>query len=395
MARADRIAFVAPRFAEGGTVGGAETLLKNLAEHAAAAGRGVTFLTTCAQSHFSWENTLPPGQRKIGNLDVHFFSVDADRDASAFLEAQAQIDCGGAVPTQIEETWIKHSVNSRALCDYLKAHGGDFDRILAGPYLFGVTYHAAQIWPEKTFLVPCLHDEVFAYLSIMRGMFDRVAGCLFNSEPERDLAQRLYAFPAAKSAVVGMGLDPFEADTTAFAKRRGLTVPYVMYSGRREMLKGTPLLCSYMHAFRERTQRDLKLVCTGSGPIEAPPEFVEHILDLGFVSEQEKHEAMAGAIAFVHPSVNESFGIVLLEAWLAGTPGLVHAKSAVLRWQCEQANGGLWFRHYPDFEEALLRLLDDPPLRRALGQNGRAYVLRTYAWPAVEQRLFQALDNLG
>lgn len=392
MPRADRIAFIAPRFAEGGTVGGAETLLKNLADHAAAAGRRVTFLTTCAQSHFSWENTLPPGQRKIGQLDVHFFPVDADRNVGEFLRAQALIDRGGEVSARDEEIWIRNSVNSRALCDFLREHGGEFDRILAGPYLFGVTYHAAQVWPEKTLLVPCLHDEVFAYLNLMHGMFAGVAGCLFNSAPERELARRLYNFPDAKSAVVGMGLDAFEADPTAFAKRRGLDQPYVMYSGRREMLKGTPLLCAYLNAFRARTGRDLKLVCTGSGPIEAPPEFADHILDLGFVSEEEKREAMAGAVAFIHPSVNESFGIVLLEAWLAGTPGLVHAKSAVLRWQCEESNGGLWFRHYPDFEEALLRLLDDPTLRRALGQNGRAYVQRAYAWPAVEQRLFQALD---
>ena len=92
MPRADRIAFIAPRFAEGGTVGGAETLLKNLADHAAAAGRHVTFLTTCAQSHFSWENTLPAGRRQIGQLDVHFFPVDPDRDVGEFLRVQAQID---------------------------------------------------------------------------------------------------------------------------------------------------------------------------------------------------------------------------------------------------------------------------------------------------------------
>ena len=392
MPRADRLVFIAPRFAEHGTVGGAETLLKNLAEHAATAGRRVTFLTTCAQNHFSWENTLPPGQRRVGNLDVHFFPVDADRNVSAFLRVQSQIDHGAPLGPHDEETWIQNSVNSRALCEHLRTHGGDYDRVLAGPYLFGVTYNASRIWPEKTFLVPCLHDENFAYLGIMRGMFDRVAGCLFNSAPERELAQRLYAFPAAKSAVVGMGLDPFEVDATAFAKRRGLDKPYVIYSGRRELLKGTPLLCDYLHAFRERTGRDVKLVCTGSGPIEAPTDLQEHILDLGFVSEQEKHEAMAGAVAFVHPSVNESFGIVLLEAWLARTPGLVHAKSAVLRWQCQQANGGLWFRHYPDFEEALLRLLDDPALRGTLGENGRRYVQTAYAWPAVEHRLFSALD---
>ena len=395
MSRAARLAFIAPRFSEAGTIGGAETLLKRLAEQAAAAGRHVTFLTTCAQDHFSWANTLPPGRRRCGNLDVHFFPVDADRDVAAFLRIQAQIDHRAPLAPAEEETWIQNSVNSRALCEHLRAHGGDYDRILVGPYLFGVTYNASRVWPEKTLLVPCLHDEPFAYLGIMRGMFDRVAGCLFNSGPERELARRLYAFPDAKGAVVGMGLTPFEADPAAFARRRGLPQPYVMYSGRREPLKGTPLLCDYLLAFRERTGRDVKLVLTGSGPVDAPPALQEHVFDAGFVSEEDKHAAMAGAVAFVHPSVNESFGIVLLEAWLAGTPGLVHADSAVLRWQCRESGGGLWFRHYPDFEEALLRLLDDPPLRRALGESGRQYVRRAYAWPAVEQRLFQALEQLG
>jgi|GEM_PF-5132311 len=48
--------------------------------------------------------------------------------------------------------------------------------------------------------------------------------------------------------------------------------------------------------------------------------------------------------------------------------------------------------HHDPAEADVLRLLDDPPLRRALGAAGRAYVQRTYAWPAVEQRLFAALD---
>jgi glycosyltransferase involved in cell wall biosynthesis len=119
------------------------------------------------------------------------------------------------------------------------------------------------------------------------------------------------------------------------------------------------------------------------------------ITDLGFVSEQEKQEAMAGALAFVHPSLNESLGIVLLEAWLAGTPGLVHAGSAVLRWQCRSSGGGLWFRHYPDFEEMLKRLMDNPDLRQQMGAAGRAYVLRAYNQNAVDERLFSALEKVA
>ena len=394
MPTAKNIAFISPRFSEQGTVGGAETLLKKLAEHAAAAGRKVTFLTTCAESHFTWENKIPPGQRRIGNLDVHYFPVDK-RDTAAFAQIQQAICSGGHFTPADEETWARNSVNSEALYQHLREHGADYDRIVMGPYLFGLIIAASRIHPDKTILVPCLHDEAFAYLGLMKKMFAAVRGLMFNAEPEQDFARRIFDIPDSKCFVVGMGIDPFQADPKSFAARRGLTSPYLMYSGRREGGKGTPLLCEYVNAFRERTGKDIKLVFTGSGPIEAPSELVPHILDLGFVSEQEKHDAMAGALAFVHPSTLESFGIVLLESFLAGTPALVHAGSEVLRWQCRKSGGGLWFRHYPDFEEELSLLLSNEDLRKRMGAAGREYVQKEYSWESVEKRLFDALDRNG
>ncbi|MCB1102904.1 MAG: hypothetical protein KDL10_11100, partial [Kiritimatiellae bacterium] len=65
MTTARRIAFVSPRFSPEGTVGGAETLLKALAEQAAAAGRDITFLTTCAKDHFTWNNVREPGTETV------------------------------------------------------------------------------------------------------------------------------------------------------------------------------------------------------------------------------------------------------------------------------------------------------------------------------------------
>ncbi|HOW96390.1 MAG TPA: glycosyltransferase family 4 protein [Kiritimatiellia bacterium] len=391
MARAQSIAVVSPRFSEAGTVGGAETLLKRLAELAADDGRQVTILTTCATSHFTWENTVPPGARRVGNLDVRFFPVDADRDVAAFLRIQQAISQRGAFTPEDERAWIRNSVNSRALLDHLR--NTDYDRILAGPYLFGLSFFSAQVHPRKTILVPCLHDEPFAYLEIMKELFGAVGGFAFNTEPERDLARRLFHLPGEKGAVVGMDIEPFEADPAAFARAHGLDRPYVIYSGRREGGKGTPLLCEYLHAFRERTGEDVRLVFTGSGPIEAPAELEPYILDVGFVSDREKREAMAGAVAFIHPSVNESLGIVLLEAWLAGAPALVHAGGEVLRWQCRRSNGGLWFRHYPDFEQELLLLLRRPELRQRMGAAGRSYVLREYSRTAIQARFLAVLDG--
>jgi glycosyltransferase involved in cell wall biosynthesis len=117
------------------------------------------------------------------------------------------------------------------------------------------------------------------------------------------------------------------------------------------------------------------------------------VLDFGYVSEAEKREAMAGAQVFIHPSTNESFGIVLLEAWMAGTPALVHAKSEVLRWQCGQADAGLWFQYYPEFEAMMDLLLGNAPLRRQLGENGRRRVKSLYSPEAVAHRFFNALKD--
>jgi len=392
MTQAKRVAVVCPRFSETGTVGGAETLLKRLAELLAESGREVHILTTCATDHFTWANALPPGRRRVGNLEVHFFPVD-ERDTAAFHKIQQAISHRDDVSETDERTWIRHSVNSSALYDHLRKHGDEYDRILAGPYLFGVTYAAALIHPGKTWLVPCLHDEPFAYLGIMRELFSRVAGCLFNSEPERELARTLFPRPDGGGPVIAMDIAPFEADSSAFARRHGLSVPYVIYSGRREAGKGTPLLTDYLWAFRQRTGQDVRLILTGSGPVDMPPELAPFVLDLGFVSEEEKHEAMAGAAVFIHPSVNESLGIVLLEAWMAGTPALVHAQSRVLRWQCARSGGGLWFRHYPDFEQELLLLLAQPGLGREMGRKGRDYVRREYARETIRTRLLAAIEG--
>ena len=185
-----RIAFLSPRFADGATVGGAETLMRQLDERAAGAGYRVDFLTTCARNHFTWRNELPPGERVVGSLTVRYFPVDTNRDVAAFLRVQDRIGHLAEISRDEELAWHRHNVNSPALCDFLRAEGRNYHRIIMGPYLFGLVFFASQAHPEKTLLLPCLHDESFAYLHTIRDMFRSVAGWIFNSVPERDLAVR-------------------------------------------------------------------------------------------------------------------------------------------------------------------------------------------------------------
>lgn len=391
-----RVAFVAPRLATGGAIGGAETLLLNLAQLARAAGCEVTLLTTCAQNHFTWANELPAGELVHEGLRVIRFPVNMDRDIEAFLRVQEPISAGRAVSDADEALWIDNNVNSRALEAHLRGHAAAYDRIVTGPYLFGLTLATAALAPERTVLVPCLHDEPFARVRRIARMFREVRGFIFNTVPECELAARLFGAaitaPGRPIPVVGYALPDFPSDSAACARRLGLSAPYILYCGRREGLKGTPLLIDYWTTYRRITGRDLKLVLTGSGAFDVPEGMGEHLIDLGFVSEQDKHDAMAGAVAFCHPSVNESLGIVLLESWLAGRPALVHDRGVVLRDQTQRAEAGLWFRDYPEFQECLDLLVDQPGLAAQMGASGRAFTLREYSPGAVQARLMSALQ---
>lgn len=386
-----KLAFVTLRYSPKGVVGGAETLIRQLSRHCARSGHEVHLLTTCAQNLFTWKNERLAGTEYAEGTTIHYFPVNTERNLESVLGIFEKINRRQALSRQEEEEWAANSVRSSDLNLWVKTNAAEFDAILVGPYLFGITFDISHIAPEKTWLIPCLHDEPFAKMSIVAEMFHRVKGLLFNSEPERALATRLYGLSKMNSYVVGMGMDAFEADPKAFARRYGLEHPYLIYCGRRNVAKNTPLLLEYLDAYRERNTTPFHLVLTGSGDYDAPELLKPHIIDLGFVSEEQKHEALAGASIFFHPSTNESFGIVLFEAWLAGTPALVHAKSDVLRWQCEQANAGLWFRCYPEFEAMLNLLLQNPALADNLGENGLRHVKANYNWHSIGERLFSAI----
>jgi glycosyltransferase involved in cell wall biosynthesis len=104
------------------------------------------------------------------------------------------------------------------------------------------------------------------------------------------------------------------------------------------------------------------------------------IADLGFVTEQEKLDAYAAAEIFCQPSLNESFSYVIMEAWLCGTPCLVHEKCEVTRDHAVSSGGGLYFNTPADFSRSLGLMLNDSDLKQRMSTAGREYVLDNFAW---------------
>ncbi len=394
MAEQPPIAFVLPWYGPDVT-GGAETDARHTVEHLRAAGVPVEVWTTCAHGPGSdWNhNYHRPGQVIIDGVLVRRFPVTPMK-RDRYWAIHRRLARGGRVTPEEEAHFLTHSIRSRALCDYIRAQP-DYICIFI-PYLFGTTYWGAYVAPERSLLIPCLHDEGFARLIALRQLFHAVRGILCNSPAELRLIQRLYGVPGERLAVIGAGIAlQGRGDAQAFRERYGVSGPFVLYIGRKSPGKNTPLLLTYFRRYRQRRDTPLELVLIGGGLVPIPSDCRHTVHDLGFLCEQDKLNAYAAATVFCQPSVNESFSIVLMEAWVQHTPVLVNARCEVTREHCQRSQGGLYFSDYQEFEVCLDLLLSDERLRTRLSHLGRHYVAQSYTWDGVLDRFLEAVRAVG
>src|SRR5437764_1315304 len=262
-----RLAFVVPRYGAE-IVGGAETLARGFAERLADRFE-VEVLTTCARDHHTWQNVLPSGAETQGGVTVRRFAV-SPRDVGRFLEVQQRMSEGFPLELDEELAWAAGSVNSEALYGVLESERERFDALFFLPYLFGTTLLGTQVDRRRSVLIPCLHDEPFAYLKVVAHLFRSVRAVLFNSAPERSLARRLYG-GSNVAPVVGFGFDPGEPakeGSRAFRARYGIDGDYLLYFGRKEGGKNLPLLLDCFRACGD-AGRGLSLVVAADGSIDA------------------------------------------------------------------------------------------------------------------------------
>jgi len=383
------ITFVTPWYGPDAP-GGAEAETRRLAGQLRRAGAAVEVLTTTTRDLYAdWGRSYyPAGASEIDGVVVRRFAVQK-RDRAAFDAVNARLMRGAAVSAADERVYIEQMIRVPALYDFMAREAGDRLFVFI-PYLFATTTYGAQVCPERSVIIPCLHDESYARLSLYREVLPHVRALVFHTEAERALADRLFpGHPEQLREVLGEGVDTDgQGDAGRFRHRYGLDGPLVLYAGRREPGKNTPLLLDYWARYWRGPgrARGARLVLLGPGDVAIPADAADGFLDLGFVPAQDKLDAHAAAGVFCLPSVNESFSIALMESWLAETPALVHAGCAVTVEHCRNANGGLYFAGYDEFAATLDYLFDHPTEAAQMGRNGRAYVLSRYQWPAIIPR---------
>lgn len=399
-----RLAIVTPWYGRE-LIGGAERLAWDLSHALAAAGASVDVLATCCRSFLDdWaSNYHRSGRaRDAGGVTLHRFPVDT-RDRVAFNRANTVLttmprlsfrrDRNVLDPLQTH-AFVNENINSKALLAHLEQAGSTYDAVIFVPYLYGPTLLGIPLVAERAFLIPCLHDEAYAYIEPVRAAFDAVRGVFFNSAGEEETAATIYG-PGilAKSRVIGHAVDPVPPPPApiamgSFAPHRSR---YVLYLGRQDASKNIDFLLEAFRAFRKRrVATSLQLVLAG-------PRSATHsgdgILDLGAVSEKMKAALLTYARALAQPSVNESFSRALFEAWYARRPVLVHADCRATARAVEDAGGGWvgatiedWVRMFATVDESSDDAVD------AVGERGWAAALDNGGWNLVAARTLSAIE---
>lgn len=378
-----KIAFVTPWYGQH-VSGGMETITRQLVTRLHQAGFDIEVLTTCIRDfHADWStNFYRPGLDSFQGVPVRRFAVQK-RDKAAFDRVNAQLMQGRPVSKADAHTFLHQMFICPSLFDHITENNHRYLYFFV-PYMFPTTYFGAQICPERSAVIPCLHDEAYAYLDIFRRVMARVRAQIFFVHAERRLSERLYGAPRGQiRAVVGGGVDDeLNGNGRAFRQKFDLgDDPFFLYVGRKERGKNVLQLLDYWRHYIQAQSRQAKLLLLGKGNVVLPP--AANIMDLGFVSREDKAGAYAAATALIQPSLNESFSLVLMESWLLETPVLVHGHCPVTREHAVSADGGLYYTNYPEFAATVDYLLQHPAVARKMGQNGRRYVLENYRWPHI------------
>ena len=372
--------------------GGAELHARYVAERLSAHA-DVRVLTTCARDYVTWRNEWAPGEDRVNGIPVERFAVARERDTIDFRNRSERV-FGERHSVHDELGWLEsQGPTSPTLMKRLTRVSDDCDFVLLFSVRYSPAFYGARVAARKAVLVPTAERESSLGLSIFPPVFRGVRAIMYNSLEERALITALSSNAHVPGVVVGVGSQiPDAVDPARARSKFGLHNPFIIYVGRIDTNKGCANLFRDFIEYTDRLSRPLDLVLIGT-PVLPIPEH-PRIKHLGFVADQDKFDAIAGAELLVMPSPYESLSMVALEAWALGRPVLASARCDVLVGQCVRSNAGLYYEDAREFAAALDRILSDPVLAATLGRNGRAFFARHYSWPVIERKYLDMFDEL-
>lgn len=211
--------------------------------------------------------------------------------------------------------------------------------------------------------------------------------------------QYYYGLEAAKIKVVYEAGKPMQQKSTESTEnaetvessKRLIKDDYLLHVGTYEKRKNLPRLIQAFKLLNENGYPTLKLVLVGKksekptlDDSEAIKQLIQkhqlqqQVIQVGYVSDQQLAGYYQQALLYIFPSVNEGFGIPVLEAFAHKVPVLIANNSCLPE---VAGDAAILFNplEVSDMYQQIKRVLDHPSLQQELKQKGEQQLLK-YSW---------------
>ena len=305
--------------------------------------------------------------------------------------------------------WIMQlNFNMVAKVNELIAKGEKFDVIHAHDWL--VAYAAKTL--KNSYDLPLvstihateagrnggIHDEVQRYINDTEWMLTYESSeVIVNSKFMKNDLQRLFGLPYEKINVVANGINStvysgVEKDYDFRRQYAADNEKIILFMGRLVYEKGVQHLISAMPKILEN-YHDAKLVIAGKGgmldELKAQVEAMglgQKVYFTGYLNAKQVSKMYKCADISVFPSTYEPFGIVALEAMLAGVPTVVSDVGGLNEIVEHGVDGMKSYAGNPNsLADSILALLFNPQLCDSIAKKARAKVKNEYSWTKIAQ----------
>lgn len=381
-------------------IGGAERLLQSVSERLVERGHEVTVLTfDCATQRDFW-TAVPAGLPRRETINgVRVVRVAAapgrlHRMYDWWLQRRGGWRTTGWLVGMDDWALIGPSgINMLLPIATLRA-----DVVTSVNWCIAATHWAClprQLRRVPRVAVPIFHIECeWAFNPHYLRMLRACDATIVCTDAERAFAE---ARGGRAIAVAGAGADParfVQRDGARIRAQHGIgSRPVVGFIGRQDTFKGAATLIDAMHIVWRHTPDTMLLMAGPSAHRDSavsealnalsPCDRANVVLIDDFANADGPSIVDACDIVAL-PSVEESFGIVFVEAWMCGKP-VIGGDIASTRCVIDRGVDGFTATPFDanDLACKILDLLDDPAKRACFGARGRAKALDRYTWERV------------
>ncbi|MEP4149537.1 MAG: glycosyltransferase [Halioglobus sp.] len=274
---------------------------------------------------------------------------------------------------------------SNGLESYLEGNIGKYDLVVTHNNIFHtatIAVNTANKHGVPVISIPHAHlDDDFYH-------FPDVEDSIRNSDlalvcPK--LACDYYQSRGANANYHSPGIDTSEGflenDSKALRSVFDTETEFFLVLGRKTHAKGYRRVISAIEELA--TSRKIHLLIIGpddDGISIASP----HVTYLGLQPREVVRGALMSCVALINMSASESFGMVLLEAWMAKKPVVVNAHCAAFLDIAVHNENAILVEDDPALLDALVALCERPELRASLGESGYELV-PSYDWGEIGQ----------